>query len=76
MEPKQSLEAAPTPYRFTADELARLSRYKAAVKVGFYSDTRAEPSGFDGIFTRHELERLAIYRAAIKAGFYTDDVAA
>ena len=76
MEPIQSLETAPTPYPFTAKELARLSRYKAAVEVGFYTDARAEPSSFDGIFTRHELDRLAIYRTAIKAGFYTDEFAA
>jgi hypothetical protein len=66
------METAPSPYPFTAEQLARLSSYKAAVEAGFYSDARAESGDFDGIFTLHELDRLAINRAAINAGFYTD----
>ena len=72
MEPDSAVETAPSPYPFTAEELARLSTYKAAVEAGFYSDARAEPGSFDGIFSLHELERLVIYRTAIRAGFYTD----
>jgi hypothetical protein len=74
---------------FTADELARLTAYRAAVTAGFYTDwdgstsstdtealawLRAPHASADGYpFTPDELTRLERCRAAIAAGYYSED---
>jgi hypothetical protein len=49
----RAVEVEPPRYVFAADELLRLTAYRAAVREGFYSDWRdSSPAGFGP----HELE--------------------
>ena len=71
---------------FTADELARLTAYRAAVAAGFFTDACTnEPAPGTALattvdastrparlFSPSEWARLGSYRAAVEAGFYTD----
>jgi hypothetical protein len=77
-----------TVYGFSAVELARLATYRAAVRVGYFSDhgqgahVRASAAHVKGPpaiaaqmtfpLTQRERTRMEIYRDAIRVGFFSD----